>query len=429
MAPAASPPGVAQLNKRLTAGALRDALRGANEIYVSGCSAEIAGLDVLLDEAGIDSMVTSIVSPAVNRGCLANAQLGRRQRTFFLNRPIRAAMRDGLVELCPWSYSQIDGWMSAPGRFDAAVVMVSPPDQNGVCSLGTQVDFLPGFHKQVPRLVGIINPAMPHTAGDGQIALERFAATFDHDQPLGETSAPAIDPDMAAIAASIAGLVPDGATVQMGLGKVPSAVGIALQGHRRLRIRSGLVDDNILGLEDAGALDRDVPIESGAAIGTQSLYDRIADSSRFRMRAVSHTHDILAIARIENFISINGAVQVDLFGQLNSECAGGGIVATPGGFPEFSRGARLSQGGKVIIALKARRGSRPKGAIVSQVAAPGLVTAPRMDIDVVVTEFGVAQLGGLSLEQRADAIMAIADPQDREDLAQDWQALMRAAFS
>jgi acyl-CoA hydrolase len=410
--------------------ALRAGLSGAREIYVSGCSVEIAGLRGVLNELGIAGTITSILSPPVNHGCYASNEMSRSERTFFLNRRIKAEMRHGGIMFCPWSYSQIARWLSTPWRFDAAVVMISPPDKDGMCSLGPQADFLPTFYDKVGALIGVVNPAMPRTGGDALIPYDRFAATFVHESRLLEMSAtsPGSDPAIEAIAGYIGELVPDGATIQMGLGKVPSAVGAALRDHRRLRIHSGLIDDNTLLLEDAGALDQDCPIVSGVAIGTRQLFDRIDGDPRFVFRSVGYTHDPVAIGRIPNFMSINGALQVDLFGQLNSEGIGGGIMASPGGLPEFSRGANLSQGGRAIVSLKAGRGSRAQGGIVACVAEPGLVTAPRVDIDVVVTEFGVARLRDLSLEQRAQALIAIADPIERDMLANSWRGMMQKAF-
>lgn len=429
--PSGSPDSQRRTWAPLTATGLKAALGDSREIYVSGCSAEIPDLGRLLDEAGVGGTVTSIVSPVLNRGSYASAGVGRRARTFFMNRDLRADLAAGLADLCPWTYSRIDRWCATPGRFHAAVVMVSPPDARNRVSLGTQVDFLPSFWGEIPRLIGVVNPQMPRTMGDAEIDLGAFSALFDLDVPLA-VSPPAgvgISDEIRGIGERVAGFVPDGATIQMGIGKIPMALARSLSNHRGLTIHAGFADDNILALEDSGALDRDVPITVGVVMGSAQVYDRVDRNPRFAMRAVRYTHDPYVIARHDNFIAMNGAVQIDLFGQLNVEAADGSFLATPGGLPEFVRGAHLSKGGRAISVLRASRGRRARGAIVARMATPGLVAVPRSDVDIVVTEYGAADLRDLSLDGRAEALIGIADPLDRPILAEEWALIRSAGFA
>lgn len=416
---------------RFGAVALKKALSGAREIYVSGCSAEVPDLPGLMGPETAGSTVTGIFSPIMNRLSFADAELRRRCRTFFLNDALRRDLAVGLVDFHPWTYTGIAGWLNAPKRFDTAIVTVSPPDENNICSLGTQYDFLPEFHARVPRLIGVINPAMPRTCGRVGLPLDRFSALLEIEGPLPEflPSLSQNDPINEAIARNVAELVPDGATVQMGIGRVSQAVAAALVGHRHLKVHSGLVDDNILMLENAGALDLDTPIVTGVAMGTRSLYDLVDRNPRFSFRSAGQTHAIAEIARNPRFIAVNSALQVDLFGQINSEGSDGRVLAGPGGLPEFLRGAQQSEGGLTIFALRAQPGRRGEGGIVARIGEPGLITVPRQDIDMVVTENGIADLRGCSLDQRAEALIAIAAPSTQAILTERWATIRQAAFA
>jgi acyl-CoA hydrolase len=374
--------------------------------------------------------VTGVFSPLLNLRSYADPETEQRCRTFFLNAELRRDLDAGLVDFCPWRYTQIHRWLSAPRRFDVAIVMVSPPDASAMCSFGTQVDFLPAFYDRIACLIGIINPNMPQTAGEPGIPLSAFDAIFSYDEPLLSVAPAKLreDPVAATIAANVASLVPDGATIQMGIGRLPQAIVGALTDHRNLRIHSGLVDDNILHLEEAGALAVDVPVVSGAAIGSPRLYAHLDGNDRYSFRHVGHTHDPNIIAAAAPFVAINGALQIDLFGQVNSEASGGRIIASPGGLPEFVRGALKSPGGRAVMAVRARGGKKGGSGIVATVAPPHLVTNGRTDADVVVTEFGVADIRDLPIDRRAEALIGIAAPEDRDMLADRWRTIRMHGF-
>lgn len=397
-------------------------LSGARSIYVSACAAEIPDAPAIFSRCLPKSaVVTGVFSPLLNKKSYANSEIDLRVRSFFLTGEMKRDLALGLVDYCPWRYATIDRWLAEPGRFDTALVMMSPPDENGRCSLGVQVDFLPRFHGKVERLVGFINPNMPRTSGDVSIAYESLSATVDYDVPL--KSMVQKEPDLAAvnIARTVAGLVPDGATVQFGIGQIPSQVIAQLAGHRSLRVHSGIVDDNILLLEASGALDIDHPIVTGTAIGTSDLYRTLSDNDRFSFRSVAHTHDHQTLRNLKRFVAINSVLQVDLLGQVSAETSGGALVASPGGLPDFVRGALANSHGQSIIAVRAQGlGSHPKG-IVPALDAPSLVTNPASDADVIVTEFGAAHLRNLSMDERAEAIIAIADQQDQTYLEESWR--------
>lgn len=399
-------------------------LADAARIYVSGCAAEIASAPALLAACRRpDVMVTGVFSPLINHRSYVGAAQGLRVRSFFLTRALKRDFAMGGVEYCPWRYNEVDRWLAEPGRFDTALVMVSPPDADGMCSTGVQADFLPSFIDRVGRVIGVVNPHMPRTAGDTRIRRDSFAAVIEEDVPLPEMVARAPDPVSVAIARRIVDLVRDGATVQFGVGQIPSQVLGRLGDHRGLRVHSGVIDDNILTLEASGALDRDVPVVTGTAVGSARLYAAVGEARRFAFRAVRHTHAAACIAAQPHFTAINSVLRVDLLGQVSAEGSGGRLIASPGGLPEFVRGALAHPDGTSIIAVRAGRSETQPGGIVPVIADPALVTNPAGDADIVVTEHGVARLRGLSIDARAEAMIAIAAPEDRADLERAWSAV------
>lgn len=408
---------------------LGDTLSGVRKLYVSACAAEIEELPELFGLLGLtDVQITGIFSPLVNQRSYADAERRLTVQSFLLTRALRTDMARGLVELCPWRYSMIDRWLSAPDRFDAAVVMLAPPDKDGMCSLGVQADFLPSFHRNVKRIIGFINPNMPQTAGHDRIPYSALAAAVDYDRPLLEMVQRPTDTVSQSIAAFIAGRVTDGATIQIGTGQLPSAVLAGLAGHRNLAVHTGIVDDHILELEGTGALAADRPIVTGTAIGTRRLYDALADERRFAMKPVAFTHVHRNIASVPRFTSINSVLQVDLLGQVCGEAIGGRYMAMPGGLPDFARMAQDSPGGQSIIAVRAGGGDGRHEGIVPLIQDPAVVTNGAVDAHVLVTEFGVADVRGLSFDKRAEAIIAIAAPESRDRLHESWRVMRQGFF-
>ena len=407
---------------------LETILTSAKSIYVSGAAAEIPmAPDLLRQHPPTDATVTGIFTPPLNRRSYADPETGLRMRSFFLLGEIKQHLGLGLIDHCPWRYGAINRWMLAPGRFDTALVMLSPPDANGKCNLGVQTDFFPRFHQHVERIVGFINPNMPRTIGEGQIDYSALAAVVECDAPLSVQAQREPDIAASAIAGNIVALIPDGATVQIGLGQIPSQVLAKLGNHRGLCIHSGVVDDSIIALEASGALDRDAPIVTGVVVGTAAIYQAVDNNDRFSFRAVAYTHACGTIVAFKRFCAVNSVLQVDLFGQVSAESSANRLVATPGGLPDFVRGALDSEGGQSIVAVRARNaGSIPNG-ITANLGQPGLATSGAVDADIVVTEFGVARIRDLPLDQRAEAVIAIAAPEDQETLSREW-ARMRGGF-
>jgi acyl-CoA hydrolase len=200
----------------------------------------------------------------------------------------------------------------------------------------------------------------------------------------------------------------------------------ALGGHRRLRVYSGMVSSPVARLVDEGVISGEGAIEAGVALGDASFYDRVGRDATFYFRPVRETHDVRRIAAIPNFCAINSALAVDLWGQANAESIDGRMVAGAGGLPAFSTGARLAANGRSVISLSATAEGGRASRIVAKFPAGAITTVPRHETDCVVTEYGTAELRGLSLQARARALIGIAAPQFREQLASQWLEMEKA---
>jgi len=359
---------------------------------------------------------TGVFIPGANRhSYLANGEC--RLETFFFTPEIKAAP-PMQVDFLPLCYNDILVRLSNI-PIDAALFMCTPPDEYDNCSFGPAVDFLAELWPRIPVRIAHINPLMPRTPGDPGIPYKEITAFVEGDQAFDTAPDTREDPAANAIAAHIAPFVPDGACLQMGVGKVPGAVLRALTGRRNLRVHSGLIVDEVVDLLEAGALAQGASVLAGVAMGSKRLYDAIGGPA-FAFRPVSVTHSASAIAAIPNFISVNSALEVDLFGQVHSELGPKGLMSGPGGAPDYARAARLSPGGLRIIALASNAAKGTISRIVATGQGAGPVSLGRFDVDVVVTEHGAADLRGLGYDARAAALIAIAPSDHRDRLRESW---------
>ena len=406
----------------LDANSFLDHLHPGAEVYTAGCAGHSLLFEAWLQQAPERSAgvrFTGVHIPTVNRFDFASLHPGARQRTIFLSAELRDSWLAGRVDYLPMSYSATYQWLSQEAEFDVALVQVAPPDENGQCSLGVAADFTPAAWPRAKRVLAHVNPRMPRTHGPS-IPWSRIDAAIEHDGPLLEAPDPAPDPAMDAVAERIVTLVPDRATLQLGLGRLQSAVLRALCGRRDLRLHTGMVSDGLLALIADGALaPAPDAVVAGVALGSQALYDAVA--GRVQFREVGHTHDHGVLRAIPRLTAINSALSVDLLGQVNGDCLGGRQLSGIGGLPDFLRGARQAPQGRGIIALPA---ATPKGQTrIVPILPAGPVSVTRLDADCVVTEHGIADLRHLDVHARARALIAIADPTHRESLERDWHGI------
>jgi acyl-CoA hydrolase len=306
---------------------------------------------------------------------------------------------------------------------DVAIAHLSEPDRDGWCTPGLACDFLPPVWTRARRRVAHINPRMPRVASAFRVHVSELDAYVVSDQSLLDFRDPPAGETEQRIGERVAPLVRDGDTLQFGIGSVPLGLAGALAGHRSLRFHGGLVSCALRVLWDAGALDRDARHTAGVVLGDASLREFAGGMDTLWLAPVDHTHHPAVLARIERLVAINSAVEVDLFGQVNAERAGGVLAAGAGGLPAFAQGALASPGGRCLICLAstARKGAVSR--IVPALTQDGVCTLPRYLADTVVTEHGVAQVRHLSLDERAQALIAIAAPEHRDSLTRAWQTL------
>jgi acyl-CoA hydrolase len=303
-------------------------------------------------------------------------------------------------------------------KADVVLLQLSPPDAHGEYSLGLLNDYLKIAMRRARVVIAEVNEQVPWTYADEPLDMTRVDYIV-HTSLEHAIRTP--DETDRTIAARVAELVPDGAVIQIGIGAMPSAILDALHSRRRLGIHSGMIGDSVIDLIDSGAVtnetkpfDRGVSV-TGALLGTKRLYDFAHQNKALVLKPFTFTHNVALLSQIDRFTSLNSAIEIDLSGQVNAEVAGGVYIGAVGGQVDYVRAARRSRGGRSIIAMPAtaRRGTVSR--IVPTLSAP-VVTTARSDVDVIVTEFGMAELCGISLEERARRLIAIADPRFREDL-------------
>ena len=342
--------------------------------------------------------------------------------------PHRKLADAGVLDILPSHYSHLPGLIRA-GMLAADVVLlqVSPPDAQGRYSLGLAQEYLPAAIEQARVVIGEINPHIPWTHGSVHLQASDFALLIDAEHPPLEQSRAAPGTVEQAIARHVAGLIEDGATLQLGVGNLPEAVLAALHDHRDLGLHSGAVGDGIAALAEAGVLtharksvDTGVGI-GGILMGSERLRRWAHRNPHMVLRDTGYTHDPEVLAASHKLAAINAAIEVDLTGQINAEVAAGVYVGAVGGAVDFLRGAARSRGGLPIVALPAT--AKGKTRIVAQLAGP--VSTPRSDAGLIVTEHGVADLRGQTLSRRVQRLIDIAAPEHREDLERQAHDLLR----
>ncbi len=407
---------------------LVDALRPGDRVFVPTMSTESA---VLLEELRADPerargvTFMGVQFPGLDRADYLAIHPESRQVAWFMSASVRAGLAQGRVDLMSEDYGAIVRHLREDTPPDVAIAHLTPPDEQGWCSPGLASDFMPLAWVRARRRVAQLNPAMPRTRGSFRVHVSQIDFALHAEAPLPCFAEPAFGAVERRIGDQVASLVQDGATLQVGIGTVPLGIAGALTSHRRLRFHGGIATAAIRTLWEAGALDRDARITTGVVIGDAALQDFAARLEPLWLTDTGHTHDVRALATTPRFIAINGAMQVDLFGQVNAERAGGVMQAGAGGLPSFALGAAASPGGRLLICLAATAKRGTLSRIVPVLDADALCTLPRHLADVVVTEHGVAALRGLALDARAQALIGVAAPEHRAALSLAWDAIRR----
>lgn len=341
---------------------------------------------------------------------------------LFVGSNVRKAVNEGSADYLPIFLSEVPGlFRKEILPIDMALVQVSPPDKHGYCSLGVSVDASRAALQCAKKAIAMVNPNMPRTHGDGIFHASRFNALVESDQPLHEISIPEPTKVEEQIGRNCAELVEDGATLQMGIGAIPNAVLDALGNHKELGIHTEMFSDGVIDLVEKGVITgkkkakHPEKIVAGFVMGSKRLYDFVDDNPMIAMLDIAYVNDTAVIRENPKVTAINSAVEVDITGQVCADSIGTYHYSGVGGQMDFIRGASLSEGGKPIIALPSTT-SRGESKIVPYLKQGAGVVTTRAHVHYVVTEYGIANLYGKNLHQRARALIDIAHPNHREGL-------------
>lgn len=414
------------LEKRTTAAEAVQEIRSGQTVYIHpGCATPEDLVAALLARSRDLEDVEIVHLKTLGGAAYTNPEYERSFRTIalFVGENVRQAVCEGRAEYMPIFLHEIEGLFESGERpLDYVLMQVSPPDKYGYMSLGVGVDCTLTAARSAARVIAEVNPNMPRTLGQSFLHISEVHRIVEVNHKLPELHPEPATDLQRRIARNVASLIPDGATLQLGIGAVPDAVLSCLTNHRDLGMHTEMFSDGVIPLIEKGVMNGSqktlhrAKLVAGFVLGTRRLFDFIDDNPLFEFHPIKYVNDPFVISQNRRMVAINSALQVDLTGQVCSDSMGTKIYSGFGGQVDFIRGAAHSQGGKPIIALPATA----KGGTVSRISpvlesGAGVVTS-RADVHYVVTEHGVAYLHGKTLRQRVEALISIAEPRFRDSL-------------
>ena len=411
-------------------------IRSGNRVVVAhACGEPSALIDAMVANADAYRDVEIVHMVAMGKGeyCRPEYEKNFRHNAFFAGGCTRKAIEEGRADFTPCFFYEVPHCFETTMPVDVALVMCTPPDEEGRCSLGVSVDYTLAAVKNAKTVIAQINPQMPWTGPYSTIGVEEIDHLVEHESPVIELQPGPIGDVERAIGENCAKLVQDGDTLQLGIGAIPDAVLMFLRDKKDLGIHSEMFSDGVVDLAEAGVITNSKKtLHPGKFIvtflmGTKKLYDFVDHNPDVELRPVDYVNNPYIAYQNDNLISINSAVQVDLYGQVCAESIGPKQISGVGGQVDFIRSAAASKGGKSIIAMP----STVKGKISKIVpflddGAP--VTTGRMDVDYIVTEYGIAPLKGQTLRTRARNLIRVAHPDFREELQQEYTRRFHEPF-
>lgn len=399
-------------------------------VYFAGCTAEpVAIINAIRQEPSLWNNVQlyGTFIPGVNRFDYASLGSSTAVHCLFPTAAMRSGSNARSMQIHPLSYYEWARFLEHENNIDLAYCQVSPPNDQARVSLGFTADFIPSLLNTKCRLVGIINPNVPFVPGSPSIALDRFEAFVESEEPLAEFTPGEADAPTKSIASHVKTLLRDGDILQLGLGKLQHTLLPLLADMQRLGLHGGMISDPVLDLFARGVFTNGVT--TGVALGSEKFYSNAAKPgfTDFRFQPVSMTHNPRTLSSIDNFVAINSVLEVDLLGQVNVAYAGASQVTAPGGLTDFIKGASSSRGGRSILALPSTSRDGQSSRIVKRLAGIQRVSIPQKHIHYIVTEYGVADLrsdlqggngggSGSRADQVAEKLAAIAHPKFRDSL-------------
>jgi len=353
-----------------------------------------------------------------------------RHRALFIGPNARAAVNEGRADYVPVFLSDVPRLFDTGLQpLDAVLVNATPPDSHGFCSLGTSVEAMHSAIRAAKRVIVQFNRAIPRTHGDSFIHVDAIDVAIDCDVPPYAVAPPPIGAVERRIGQFVAEIVPDGATLQLGIGAIPAAVAMALGDKRDLGVHTEMFTDSVVDLVEAGVINGSRKernrgkIVAAFVMGSPRLYDFVRDNPMIEMRPVDFTNDTHVIRSFSRMTAINSAIEVDLTGQIVADSIGRRLYSGVGGQMDYIRGASLAPEGRAIIALPSTAAAGTRSRIVATLQDGAGVVTTRAHARTIVTEHGVAELWGRSLGERAAALISIADPAFRSELRSEAQRL------
>jgi acyl-CoA hydrolase len=403
---------------------------GADIIMPNANGEPVEVVDALEEHADDLSGVRIHQMHALRERGYINGEFGDHLRyvSYFLAPASRKAYLAGHCDLVPNHFSEVPDLLRRATKCSLVIAAASPPNRHGYFSLGTNCDYTASLIGEVPFFLES-NAQMPRTFGGNQVHISQVVGWTEVDYPLFEAH-PVIPTDAEkTIAGYVAERIPDGATIQAGIGGMPNALLAMLNGHRDLGVHTELLSDGVIDLVEAGVITgtrkvfRRGKIVTTLALGSKRLYDFLHENSSVDFAPVDWVNDPRIIARQQNFVAINATTEVDFYGQCASETVAGQYYSSSGGQYDFSRGAMYSEGGQGFIVLQSttRDGSMSK---IRPTLTPGsVVTTSKNTVDKIVTEFGVAEMRGRTIRDRAQQLISIAHPRFRDELSAEARSL------
>lgn len=412
--------------KVMTAPEAASLVRDGDTVYIAGnCGEPGAILDSVTHDPGLwrNVHLTGVFIPGVNNRDYSAVGIETTVSTIFATPGLRAGRSAGRIRHWPLHYSEIYQYFEGTEEIDVGFMQVTPPRADGTTSFGISADFSSALINGPARMIGIINPALPDPRHGPRVAISRFEAFVEGDAALALYDAGRIDEATMMIGRNIAALLRPGDTLQLGLGKVQAAVLENLVDVEDLGFHAGMISTPLLEPLRRNVFSRGVT--TGVALGSRDFYEEVADCADIRFAPVGYTHAMKTLSAIHGLVSVNSVIEIDLFGQANAEVMGGDQISGQGGLVDFVRGAKAAVGGRSILALASTAGRGSVSRIVPSLPAGTPVTVTRADVDLVVTEHGVADLRLASLDERAQKLIAIADPRHRGSLEGAWSESRR----
>ncbi len=395
-------------------------------VFLTGnCSTPQVFLEALVDRYKELQQVELVQLLGLGPGEYVTPEMAAHIRinSLFIAPNVRKAINEGLADFTPIFLAEIPK-LFRTGRLvlDVAVIQVSPPDKHGYCSYGVEVGVTKSAAESAGIVIAEVNPNMPRTLGDSFINVNQINHFIEVDYDLPELPPVPPSPVQDQVAQHIAELVPDSATLQLGIGGIPDAVLRRLEGHKNLGVHTELFSDGVMTMIEKGIITNAMKaihpgkVVAGFILGSRELFDYVNDNPVFEMHPTEYVNDPFIIAQNSKMISINSALEVDITGQVCADSIGTKFYSGAGGQLDFVRGATRSEGGMSFIALPSTARKNTLSRIVKQLKPGAGVVTTRYDVHYVATEFGVVDLWGRSIEERVHAIVSIAHPDFREEL-------------